>query len=38
MKGDVVRLVTSGGGGFGPPEARQPEALREDREQGYVTG
>jgi N-methylhydantoinase B len=36
MKGDVVRLVTSGGGGFGPPAERKPEALRQDREQGYV--
>jgi N-methylhydantoinase B len=35
-KGDVVRLVTSGGGGLGPPGERQASARRRDREQGYL--
>jgi N-methylhydantoinase B len=35
-KGDVVRLVTSGGGGLGAPGERQASARRRDREQGYL--
>jgi N-methylhydantoinase B len=35
-KGDVIRLVTSGGGGLGPPAERQQSARRRDREQGYL--
>ncbi|WP_210253881.1 hydantoinase B/oxoprolinase family protein [Bradyrhizobium sp. S69] len=35
-KGDVIRLVTSGGGGLGPPGERQESARRRDREQGYL--
>jgi len=36
-QGDVIRLETSGGGGFGDPAAR-PDAEREaDRIRGYVT-
>jgi N-methylhydantoinase B len=34
-KGDVIRLVTSGGGGLGPPSERQASLRRRDREQGY---
>jgi N-methylhydantoinase B len=34
-KGDVVRLVTSGGGGLGAPGERPASARRRDREQGY---
>ena len=34
-KGDVVRLVTSGGGGLGMPGEREISARRRDREQGY---
>jgi len=34
-KGDVIRLVTSGGGGLGSPADREPSARRRDREQGY---
>lgn len=33
--GDIVRLVTSGGGGLGAPGERQASARRRDREQGY---
>jgi N-methylhydantoinase B len=36
-RGDVIRLETSGGGGFGPAAARDPAALRRDLEEGYVT-
>ena len=35
--GDVLRMESSGGGGFGPPEDRSPEALARDLADGYVT-
>jgi N-methylhydantoinase B len=35
-RGDVVRLETSGGGGFGPPDDRAPDAAARDRRLGYV--
>ncbi len=35
--GDRVELVTPGGGGYGDPSARDPEALREDVAEGYVS-
>lgn len=35
-RGDVIRLETSGGGGFGPPEERTAEAQARDRALGYV--
>jgi N-methylhydantoinase B len=38
VAGDRVRLVTSGGGGFGEPGARPAEAQARDRAMGYVTG
>jgi N-methylhydantoinase B len=34
--GDVIRLVTSGGGGLGWPAERSASLRRRDREQGYV--
>ena len=34
--GDVVRMQTPGGGGHGDPAARAPEAVAEDRADGYV--
>jgi len=37
-RGDVVRLETSGGGGFGDPARRDPRATARDRALGYVTG
>jgi N-methylhydantoinase B len=36
-KGDRISLQTPGGGGFGPPSLRRPEAIRRDIEQGYVS-
>lgn len=36
-KGDVVRLETSGGGGFGNPAARPRAAIAHDLRDGYVT-
>jgi N-methylhydantoinase B/oxoprolinase/acetone carboxylase alpha subunit len=36
QRGDVVRLETSGGGGFGPPEARSAAAREQDRRRGYI--
>jgi N-methylhydantoinase B len=35
--GDGVKLRTPGGGGFGSPEQRSPEARRADRLNGYVS-
>lgn len=35
-RGDVIRLETSGGGGFGDPDGRSPSASEADRELGYV--
>ena len=36
-RGDVVRLETSGGGGFGDPAERPAEEVAQDRERGYVS-
>ncbi|WP_428928835.1 hydantoinase B/oxoprolinase family protein [Marinibacterium sp. SX1] len=36
-RGDRVRLVQPGGGGHGPADQRDPEALRRDIAEGYVT-
>ena len=35
-RGDRVVIETSGGGGYGPPAQRDPEARTRDREEGYV--
>ena len=35
-RGDRIRLETSGGGGWGPPEKRTPEARARDRALGFV--
>ena len=35
--GDLLELVTPGGGGFGPPAERDPALLARDHELGYVT-
>lgn len=35
-RGDILRLETSGGGGFGDPAKRAPEAAARDKELGYV--
>jgi N-methylhydantoinase B len=36
-KGTTVRLHTGGGGGYGPPAERDPEAVRRDLNEGYVS-
>ncbi len=36
-EGDVVHVRGMGGGGFGPPEARAPELLREDLVNGFIS-
>ena len=36
LKGDIVRLETSGGGGFGDPAARDPADVARDKEPGYA--
>ena len=35
-RGDVVRMETSGGGGYGDPLARAPERVRDDVALGYL--
>jgi N-methylhydantoinase B len=35
--GDVVRVSTPGGGGFGDPARRKPEAIARDVTRGYYT-
>jgi N-methylhydantoinase B len=36
-KGSVVHLHTGGGGGYGPAAERDPEAVRRDVREGYVS-
>jgi N-methylhydantoinase B len=36
-EGDRIRLETPGGGGFGPPEQRDPAVAAEDLRLGYVS-
>lgn len=36
-KGDRVRIFTGGGGGFGKAEDRQPDLVRKDVENGFVS-
>jgi N-methylhydantoinase B len=36
-EGDVIRVVTGNGGGWGDPRLRAPEAIAEDLRDGYVT-
>jgi N-methylhydantoinase B len=36
-KGDVVRMVTATGGGWGDPSLRSPQAVAEDLKNGYIT-
>jgi N-methylhydantoinase B len=35
--GEVVRVLSGGGGGYGPPSERDPEAVRRDVGEGYVS-
>ena len=35
--GDVVCLRTPGGGGYGPPSERDPQLVRRDVDDGYIT-
>jgi N-methylhydantoinase B len=35
--GEVVRIMTGGGGGWGPPHGRDPEAVQRDVREGYVS-
>jgi N-methylhydantoinase B len=37
-RGERIRLETPGGGGYGPPAERAPEAIRRDLALGYVDG
>lgn len=35
-KGDVLRLVGAGGGGWGDPSERDPDLVERDRREGYI--
>ncbi|MBI3041426.1 MAG: hydantoinase B/oxoprolinase family protein [Betaproteobacteria bacterium] len=35
-RGSVLRIMTPAGGGYGPPEKRDPAALKRDRREGRV--
>lgn len=37
LEGDRVKLVTPGGGGFGSPKKRAPEAVERDLRDGYIS-
>ena len=37
MHGDIVRVVTSGGGGWGNPAERDPLAVLQDVKDGFVS-
>jgi N-methylhydantoinase B len=34
---DVVRVITSSGAGFGDPKKRDPEAVKNDIKNGFIT-
>jgi N-methylhydantoinase B len=36
-KGDVVRVVTGNGAGFGDPARRNPDAVRRDARNGFIS-
>jgi len=36
-KGDIIRIVTAKGGGWGDPRQRRPEAIQADLHNGYIT-
>ncbi len=36
-KGGMIRLQTGGGGGYGDPAKRDPEAVRKDLKEGYIS-
>jgi N-methylhydantoinase B len=36
-RGDAITIRAGGGGGFGPPQERDPEAVARDVRQGYVS-
>jgi N-methylhydantoinase B len=35
--GEIVRILSGGGGGYGPPADREPEAVTRDVREGYVS-
>ena len=37
LKGDIVRVETSGGGGFGDPVKRDPDSVKQDIALGYIS-
>jgi N-methylhydantoinase B len=37
VKGDLIRLKTASGGGFGSPDRRPRHLVSQDIKQGYIT-
>jgi N-methylhydantoinase B len=35
--GETIRTLTSGGGGYGDPHTREPEAVADDVREGWVS-
>jgi N-methylhydantoinase B len=35
--GTLIEILSGGGGGFGPPGERDPEAVHNDIREGYIT-
>ena len=36
-KGTIVKIYTGGGGGYGPPDERDPDAVKRDLAEGYIS-
>jgi N-methylhydantoinase B len=36
-EGDLLRYASPGGGGYGPPEERDPDLVKRDLDDGYIT-
>ena len=36
-RGDIIRLETAGGGGYGNPQERDPQKVRYDLENNFIS-
>ena len=36
-KGTIIKIYTGGGGGYGPPGEREPDAVKQDLAEGYIS-
>jgi N-methylhydantoinase B len=36
-RGDIARLITATGGGYGDPRRRAPERVRDDARNGFIS-